>query len=81
MLRTWETGDFIRPFGTEGRRNLQDYFTDRRVDAPFRSRVPLLCRGREVLLAGGVGAGGVPRYQPDQANVRLTWQGQMPWLR
>ncbi len=81
VLRTWETGDFIRPFGTEGRRNLQDYFTDRRVDAPFRSRVPLLCRGREVLLAGGVGAGGVPRYQPDQANVRLTWQGQMPWLR
>ena len=80
VLRTRETGDWIRPFGSPGRKSLQDYLTDRHVDAPFRDRVPLLCRGHEVLLAGGVGAGDVPPYNPDATNIRLTWKETMPWM-
>ena len=79
VLRTWKEGDWIRPYGMTGRKSLQDYFTDKRVDAPFRHRVPLLCRGAEVLLACGVGAGGIPTMHETE-GVMLRWAGPMPWL-
>lgn len=79
VLRVWQPGDWIRPFGMAGVKTLQDYFTDRHVDAPFRRGIPLLCRGSEVLLAAGVGAGGVPRMT-DEPGVLLRWTGPMPWM-
>ena len=80
VLRTRRQGDWIRPYGSSGRQSLQDYFVNRKVDAPFRDRVPLLCRGSEVLLAGGVGAGGVPPVEDQKDSVWLRWRGNMPWL-
>ncbi|MGN1019131.1 MAG: tRNA lysidine(34) synthetase TilS [Aristaeellaceae bacterium] len=80
VLRTRRAGDWLRPFGSGGRQSLQDYFVNRHVDAPFRSRVPLLCRGGEVLLAGGVGAGDVPPLEEQKNSVYLRWRGNMPWL-
>lgn len=80
ILRTRRTGDSIRPFGMAGEQPLQDYLVNRRVDAPFRDRIPLLCRGSEVLAAGGVGAGGVPRWKREDGWLRLTWTGEMPWM-
>ena len=79
IIRTRKPGDRIRPFGSTGSRKLQDYLTDRRVPEPFRDRIPLLCRGGEVLLAAGVGAGDVPRWNGGKGTVRLTWHGEMPW--
>ena len=81
VLRTRRQGDWIRPYGSSGRQSLQDYFVNRKVDAPFRDRVPLLCRGSEVLLAGGVGAGGVPPMEEQKDSVWLRWRGDMPWLK
>lgn len=78
-LRTWQPGDWIRPYGMAGRKSLQDYLTDRHVDAPFRRRVPLICRGDEALLVGGVGAGQIPRMDAAE-GVMLRWAGPMPWL-
>ncbi len=80
VLRFRRPGDWIRPFGG-GRKRLQDYLTDKRVDAPFRHRVPLLCRGSEVLLAAGVGAGDIPPLNHTTRNIRAVWQGDMPWAR
>ena len=80
VLRTRRQGDWIRPYGSSGRQSLQDYFVNRKVDAPFRDRAPLLCRGSEVLLAGGVGAGGVPPVEDQKDSVWLRWRGDMPWL-
>ena len=74
-------GDFIRPFGQDGKQSLQDYFVNRRVDAPFRDRVPLLCRGSEVLLAGGVGAGNVPHTDDIDDPVLLRWKQAFSWQR
>ncbi len=80
VIRTRRPGDRIRPFGSSGSKKLQDYFTDRRIPEPFRDRIPLLCRGNEVLLAAGVGAGGIPAWDEEADSVRLTWQGEMPWM-
>ena len=78
-LRTMQPGDWIRPFGSGHRRELGEYLRERDIDRPFRNRIPLLCRGAEVLLAAGAGAGDVPAYDPDRPNIRLVWQGPMPW--
>ena len=72
---------YIRPFGAAGKQSLQDYLVNRRVDAAFRDRVPLLCRGSEVLLVGGVGAGGVPDARNENEFVMLRWAATFPWQR
>ncbi len=79
VIRTRRDGDRIRPFGMQGSRKLQDYFTDRGVDEPLRDRIPMICRGQEVLMAAGVGTGAVPRWGADEKNIRLKWLGRMPW--
>lgn len=80
-VRSRRTGDHIRPFGMAGRQSLQDYLTNRHVDAPFRCAVPLLCRGSEVLLAGGVGAGCIPRADEMNDPVLVRWTMTFPWQR
>ena len=80
VVRTRRPGDRIRPFGMRESRSVQDYLTDRGVDGPWRDRIPLLCRGKEVLLAAGVGAGAVPAWEPEDEHIRLAWQGPMPWI-
>ena len=79
VIRTRQPGDRIRPFGSNGSRKLQDYLTDRKIPEPFRDRIPLLCREKEVLLVCGVGAGNIPRWRPGLPTVRLTWHGNTPW--
>lgn len=79
VLRTRRPGDSIRPFGMQGTMSLQDYLVNRRVDAPFRDAIPLLCRGSEVLLVCGIGAGDIPRWSQNEDHLRLTWSGTMPW--
>ncbi len=79
VIRTRRPGDRIRPFGMSGTRKLQDYLTDKGVDEPWRDEIPLLCREEEVLFAAGVGAGAVPDWNADEDNVRLRWEGDLPW--
>lgn len=78
-LRTWQTGDWISPFGMSGRKSMQDYFADRHVDAPFRHRIPLICRENEVLMCCGVGAGRIPAMTEMKGDL-LRWTGPMPWM-
>ena len=80
VIRNRQPGDRIRPFGGPGSRKLQDYLTDRKIPEPFRDRIPLLCRGNEVLLVCGVGAGDVPPWSAENHSVRLTWIGDIPWM-
>ena len=78
-IRTRRPGDRIRPFGSTGSRKLQDYLTDRRIGEPFRDQIPLICRGNEVLLVCGVGAGNIPKWNGEDHPVRITWHGETPW--
>lgn len=80
-VRSRREGDFIRPFGMAGKQSLQDYLTNRHVDAPFRCIVPLLCRGSEVLLVGGVGSGCIPRTEEMKEPVSVRWAEAFPWRR
>lgn len=79
-LRTARTGDWIRPFGSGHSKPLNSFFQERRVERPFRNRIPLLCRGSEVLLAAGLGAGDIPPWNPAKRHERLVWTGRMPWI-
>ena len=81
QIRTRKPGDRIRPFGSKGSRKLQDYLTDRKIPEPFRDRIPLLCKDDEVLLVCGVGAGDMPGWDIAANPVRLTWHGEMPWMK
>ena len=78
-IRIRRDGDRIRPFGMDGSRKLQDYLTDRKIDRAWRDRIPLLCRGNEVLWAAGVGTGAVPPRRAGEKHLRLQWIGPMPW--
>ncbi len=80
-IRSRRPGDWLRPFGSEGKKSLQDELVDRRVDAPFRDRVPLLCRGSEVLLMAGVGAGHIPPLDTQENPALLRWTKHFPWQR
>ncbi len=54
-LRTRRDGDFImlKSSGNLITKKIQDFFTDSKIPAYMRDRVPLLCMGREVLLILG----------------------------
>ncbi|MCE5344214.1 MAG: tRNA lysidine(34) synthetase TilS, partial [Eubacteriales bacterium] len=78
-LRAALPGDAIHPFGAKGSKPLRRYFTDRKLDAPFRPRVPLLCLDGEVLWAVGVGAAEGTRLAGEPA-VLITVRGSLPWL-
>lgn len=82
VWRTRRDGDRMRPFGGPGGKLLSDYFTDRKIDRPFRDWIPLLARGNEILWAVGVGASEALRLGPEcEAAARLTWQGPLPWQK
>ena len=80
-VRTRRTGDWIAPFGQCGKQMLKEYLIDRKIDQPFRDRIPLICRGSEIIICCGVGAGGIPRKngQSDEPYVLISWHGDMPW--
>ena len=48
---------------------------------PREGAMGLFCRGSEVLLVGGVGAGDVPRAEKYDNGVLLCLQGEFPWHR
>ncbi|MBS6475665.1 MAG: tRNA lysidine(34) synthetase TilS, partial [Clostridiales bacterium] len=54
VLRTRREGDWLFPLGSGGRKKLKDYFIDKKVPRPLRSRMLLLCCGSEVLAVLGM---------------------------
>ncbi|MDP6524937.1 MAG: tRNA lysidine(34) synthetase TilS [Kiritimatiellia bacterium] len=52
-LRSWQSGDRIRPMGVPGSKKLQDVFVDAKVPASQRCRIPILeCGGTIVWVPG-----------------------------
>lgn len=80
VIRTRQPGDRIRPFGMTGGQKIQDYLVNRKIDEPWRDRIPMLCRENEVLWVAGVGTGHIPAWNENENNIRLQWEGKMPWI-
>jgi tRNA(Ile)-lysidine synthase len=79
VLRRPMAGDTIRPFGAAGSKPLRRYLTDRKVDPPFRSCLPVIASGKQVLWAVGLGASESTRTG-QEPSVLYTLQGDLPWL-
>ena len=77
-LRRLAPGDTIRPLGSPGAKSMQDYFVDKKVPRPFRPHIPLLCMGKRVVWAIGVGAGEEARVKAGDRALLLRYEGYLP---
>ena len=53
VIRTRRDGDVFTKFGG-GTKSLNDYFTDKKIPLRLRDEIPIIARGNEVLVIGGV---------------------------
>lgn len=72
-LRYRQNGDYIYPLGTNGKKSLGDYMTDKKIPLPLRDHVPLLCSGHEVLWVIGYGVSEKLRIEKDKDCVMLNY--------
>ncbi len=79
VVRYPKPGDRIRPFGAAGAKPLRRYLTDQKLDPPFRSTLPVVAAGRDILWAVGVGAAECTRAG-GEPSVWLSMQGNLPWF-
>jgi tRNA(Ile)-lysidine synthase len=56
-VRSWVTGDRMRPAGLGGTKTLQDLFTDRKIPRERRHAIPVLEAGGEIAWVPGVAVG------------------------
>ena len=79
-VRTRRPGDWITPFGAAGRQSLQDYLVNRKIDRPFRGRLPLLAVESQILWVPGVGAGAPCALgEGEGPGALITLSGPAPW--
>ena len=73
VLRLWQSGDYICPFGMKGaRKSVGDYFTDRHFPVALRERLPILSRGNEALWLPTLGISEKMRVNETTPAIRLT---------
>jgi tRNA(Ile)-lysidine synthase len=48
VVRSWRAGDWFQPLGLQGRKKLQDFFTDVKVPRDERAHIPLLCDQQKI---------------------------------
>ena len=73
--RSWLEGDFIQPFGLNGRKKVSDALTEAKVPSPVRRNVVVLARGidpGEVLWIPGIRLGQALALSSDATHV-LRW--------
>ncbi len=74
-VRSFEPGDRMNPLGMEGRRKLQDIFTDQKIPRVQRTAIPVVvCRGEIIWLPGYRTARGweVPSSAEKAVHVRIA---------
>lgn len=73
-VRTWRSGDRMRPAGLGGSKSLQDLFVDRKVPRALRRELPVVDAGGTIAWVAGVAVG--EQFRPssgsDEALVRLS---------
>ncbi len=75
VLRFRRDGDTFTPFGG-GRKKLKQYLIDKKIPRRLRDRIPLVCRGGEVLAVVGVEISEMAKVTENttrKATVALRW--------
>ncbi len=66
LVRPWAAGDRYRPLGAPGSRKLQDLFTDKKIPAGERRRLPVVCNSaNQPLWVPGLPPAESCRVQPE----------------
>ena len=73
-VRSWRSGDRMRPAGLGGSKSLQDLFVDRKVPRALRRELPVIDAGGTIAWVAGVALGDQfkPSSGTDEALVRLS---------
>ena len=66
-LRFRRDGDLFTPYGGK-RKKLKQYFIDKKIEKRLRDRIPLVCRGNEVLVIVGVEVSELVKQTQDTVN-------------
>ena len=69
VIRTRKPGDYIIPLGMNGRKKLQDFFVDEKIDKMERNRRPVVCLGSEVIWI--VGSRISQNYKVEESTERI----------
>ncbi|MDR2862752.1 MAG: tRNA lysidine(34) synthetase TilS [Puniceicoccales bacterium] len=77
QVRFWRPGDTCRPLGAPGYRKLSDIFTDKRIPATERRRLPVVCQGEQILWVPGMPPAEECRlHATGNEALQLTWQAE-----
>jgi len=75
LLRYWETGDQLQPFGMNGTKKVSDIYTDAHLGRAEREKFPVLCTAEEILWVCGLRRSKAAPIAANTRNIwRITWQ-------
>ncbi len=77
LVRTWQPGDRLQPFGMQGHKKVSDLLTDARVPAAIRRNALVVMSGEKVLWVPGLRRSAAALLTPrTRRAVVLRWVGQ-----
>lgn len=76
QLRRWHEGDWIIPFGMEGRKKLSDYFTDRKFSLRDKENVWVLLSGEDIVWIVGERSDNRFRVTDETINLLMVEWGE-----
>jgi len=75
LLRNWEKGDQLSPFGMNGHKKVSDIYTDAHLGRVEREKFPVLCTAEEILWVCGLRRSIVAPIAANTRNIwKITWQ-------
>ena len=80
VFRSPLPGDTIHPLGAPGGKPLRRYLTDRKIDPPFRERLPVLAMGSQILWIPGLCTAQMLAHRPGQRIIRIHATETPPYL-
>lgn len=73
VVRSWQAGDKMIPFGRHSAKKLQDLFVNRHLPAERRHQLPVVCAGGEILWVPEVRRAEFGRVEPHGTSVGFVF--------
>ena len=79
IIRNFEPGDRLHPFGMTGSQKLKKLFGDRKIPKDLRGRIPLLVSGEQIAWVAGVRRGRMAAISSETTQVLIArWRPAKP---